>query len=57
MFGGAVVNLIINLQHSHPERTFAVKFEPLLLVGTTSGVIFNAMFPAILILILLILVL
>eukprot|EP01084_Bolivina_argentea_P168979 292950_1 len=65
IFGGAVVNLIMNLQQNNPERlhrpliyfSIILIFEPLLLVGTTIGVILNAMFPGILILILLILVL
>lgn len=56
--GGSVINFIYNIQLKHPYRphrpliNFAIMliFEPLLLVGTTVGVIFNIMFPPTLIL-------
>eukprot|EP01084_Bolivina_argentea_P277094 472952_1 len=61
IFGGSIVNLIMNLKKFHPTRTHRpltdfptlLIFEPMLLVGTIIGVLFNVMFPDILILILL----
>merc|ERR1719189_1865033 len=65
IFGGSIVNLIMNLKKFHPTRTHRpltdfstlLIFEPMLLVGTIIGVLLNVMFPDILILILLALVL
>jgi len=65
IFGGSIVNLIMNLKKHHPIRyhrpltdfSTLLIFEPMLLVGTILGVLFNVMFPDILILILLALVL
>merc|ERR1719189_1182783 len=61
IFGGSIVNLLMNLKKFHPERTHRpltdfstlLIFEPMLLVGTIIGVLLNVMFPDILILILL----
>merc|ERR1712154_75497 len=65
IFGGSIVNLIMNLKKFHPTRSHRpltdfstlLIFEPMLLVGTIIGVLLNVMFPDILILILLALVL
>eukprot|EP01083_Nonionella_stella_P288073 980490_1 len=65
IFGGSIVNLIMNLKKSHPTRkhrpltdfSTLLIFEPMLLVGTIIGVLLNVMFPDILILILLAIVL
>eukprot|EP01084_Bolivina_argentea_P277093 472951_1 len=65
IFGGSIVNLIMNLKKSHPTRkhrpltdfSTLLIFEPMLLVGTIIGVFLNVIFPDILILILLALVL
>merc|ERR1712190_160992 len=61
IFGGSIVNLLMNLRKHHPLRTHRpltdfstlLIFEPMLLVGTIIGVLLNVMFPDILILILL----
>merc|ERR1719333_1785893 len=65
IFGGSIVNLIMNLKKYHPTRqhrpltdfSTLLIFEPMLLVGTIIGVLLNVMFPDILILILLAMVL
>merc|ERR1712154_3128 len=65
IFGGSIVNLIMNLKKFRPTRSHRpltdfstlLIFEPMLLVGTIIGVLLNVMFPDILILILLALVL
>eukprot|EP01083_Nonionella_stella_P288076 980493_1 len=65
IFGGSIVNLIMNLRKFHPTRkhrpltdfSTLLIFEPMLLVGTIVGVLLNVMFPDILILICLALVL
>jgi len=65
IFGGSLVNLAMNLRKHHPLRkhrsimdlSTLLIFEPMLLVGTIVGVMFNVMFPDIFILILLALVL
>merc|ERR1719297_409414 len=65
IFGGSIVNLIMNLSKTHPTRAHRpltdfstlLIFEPMLLVGTIIGVLLNVMFPDILILILLAMVL
>merc|ERR1719297_777697 len=65
IFGGSIVNLIMNLKKHHPTRAHRpltdfstlLIFEPMLLVGTIIGVLLNVMFPDILILILLAMVL
>jgi len=65
IFGGSIVNFIMNLQKTHPTRShrpltdFAtlLMFEPMLLAGTIIGVLLNVICPDIVILILLALVL
>lgn len=65
IFGGSIVNLIMNLRKTHPTRTHRpltdfstlLIFEPMLLVGTIIGVLLNVICPDILILILLAIVL
>mmetsp|Transcript_22566 Transcript_22566/g.36203 ORF Transcript_22566/g.36203 Transcript_22566/m.36203 type:complete len:512 (-) Transcript_22566:26-1561(-) len=65
IFGGSVVNLLMNLRKSHPTRkhrpltdfSTLLMFEPMLLAGTILGVLLNVICPDILILILLAIVL
>eukprot|EP01084_Bolivina_argentea_P109059 194931_1 len=65
IFGGSIVNLAMNWKIKHPTRKHRpitdfptlLVFEPMLLVGTVLGVLLNVIFPAMLILILLILTL
>lgn len=65
IFGGSIVNLMMNLSKFHPERphrpltdfSTLLIFEPMLLVGTIFGVLLNVMSPDILILVLLAVVL
>ena len=62
IFGGSIVNLIMNLREYHPLRKHRplpdtqtiLIFEPMLLIGTIIGVILNVLFPDPLILVLLV---
>eukprot|EP00486_Rosalina_sp_Unknown_P001690 CAMPEP_0201568264 /NCGR_PEP_ID=MMETSP0190_2-20130828/9225_1 /ASSEMBLY_ACC=CAM_ASM_000263 /TAXON_ID=37353 /ORGANISM="Rosalina sp." /LENGTH=415 /DNA_ID=CAMNT_0047989173 /DNA_START=56 /DNA_END=1300 /DNA_ORIENTATION=+ len=62
ILGGSIVNLIMNWRTHHPKRPHRpltdfptlLVFEPMLLVGTVLGVLLNVIFPAMVILILLI---
>merc|ERR1719206_288924 len=62
ILGGSFVNLAFNMRAKHPLRPHRpltdfntlLVFEPMLLVGTSIGVLLNVIFPSILILILLV---
>jgi uncharacterized membrane protein YfcA len=65
IFGGSIVNLLMNSFQSHPERKHRplidfrtlLIFEPMLLLGTNVGVLLSIVFPDILTLVVLILTL
>ncbi|ETO09394.1 hypothetical protein RFI_27984 [Reticulomyxa filosa] len=65
IFGGSIVNLTMNFLHRHPNRTHRalpdlstiLVLEPMLLAGTSIGVLLNKVFPDPMLLLLLVAVL